>query len=136
MTDPDGRRNELRDEQARIVSEYDQLLEEYERTKMTADPIRNRVAAAEREWKPLVVDWDELQKPRDWRTIAERGRVFSERERIAAERRRVYPELAAAMNDQVEIDFRIARLETDLHNLAAKHHEIRRLLAEMDESSG
>lgn len=129
MIDPTERRK-LRNELARLVAEHDQQLEEYDRTMRSADPIRRRVAEAEREWKRITADWNELRKPRDGRTIAERGRVLSDLERKAAERRRIYPDLATAMTDQVEIDLRIARLRTDLHNLAAKHYEINQLLAE------
>lgn len=131
MTDPTERR-ELRNEAARLVAEHDRQRAEHDRTLRTADPIRIRVAAAEREWKQITAEWDALRKPRDGRTIAERGQVLSDLERIAAERRQIYTQLAAAMTEQVEIDLRIARLGTDLHNLAAKHYEINRLLSETE----
>lgn len=112
MTDPTGSgRDDLLDEKARIVSQYDQQAAEYNDEIEAARPIRDAVAAAERAWKPVAARWDELGKPRDGRTIAERGQDISDLERVAADRLRLYPPLAAATTELIRRDYRIARLE-------------------------
>lgn len=135
MTYPSDQRD-LRNEWTRLQSELERQQAEYQDTEVSADAIKYRVASAKRSWKRITADWDEIRKPQNGGTIAEWGRVLSDRERIAYERRGIYNELAKAMTEQVEIDFRIARLENGLIKRAYDLYEIGQRLEEGDDPPG
>lgn len=135
MTYPSDQRD-LRNEWTRLWSELERQQAEYRDTRVSADTVKYRVAAAERNWKRITAEWDEIRKPQNGGTVAEWGRVLSDRERIAYGRRGIYNELATAMTEQVEIDFRIARLENGMNKLAYDLYEIGQRLEEPDDPPG
>ncbi len=117
---------ELRNDLARINTAHDVQRREYERMMATADPIRERLAAAETTWNGLTAEWDTLRN-RDGRPPDDRS-LLADLRAVAEKRRDGYRILSVAMSEKVLEDFRMAGLREDLKRLADDRDEIRRLL--------